>query len=469
MNARIVLFLGVMSGRGTQAEKARYALAHQLESAQDQARLLPWSVLVAEAEAARPGGRVQVVVIGSQKTYDDWESYLIGDAAKAGYKNRDHLPIGFLRYDDQMFVPTNSEAFWGFFDDLRQVLSGEPISALSGFDLIDDSPKTAFSEPADYVLMDITRGFRAAPFIGASALAFVRASDRRHRHTEDGCRHLQHRIYYAAREAESDDGITPVWDLTPFVDGVELSDALDAFTRHGRADDLSDFFRESQNQAAKDIAEPMKQFADDLLLMRIPNLLTSSAKALHDALATRLWDLKQAYPPLKDDLDELAVQVDRLVLQGDDSAMPISEKGVQAVAVLAERLWKTGRYADLYNLLRESLLTAFSVVAVCGDKEQPGSSLFKKQREKIEGKCRALCPPGKPQPSAAVAFIDPLPPIAQSIADQFGEVAEHRNDVAHCSMGSEPRTEKELREVLRISLDTFRQLVASLKLPQGGP
>ncbi len=405
-------------------------------------------------------------MVGSQKTYHDWESHLNGDAEKAGYKDRNHLPIGFLRYNDQMFAPTNSGAFWGFFDDLRQVLGGEPISTLKEFRVIDDSPTAAFSEPADYVLMDITRGFRAAPFIGASALAFVRASDRRHRQAENGRRHLQHRIYYAAREAETD-GITPVWDLTPFVDGVELSDALDAFTRHGRADDLSDFFRESQNQAAKDIAPLMQQFANDLLLMRIPNLLTESAPALQKTLSDSIESLKEAFPPVGEEIDSFKRQIDDLAPNGE-KADPVSAPGLNAASIFAQRLWNTGRYAELYNLLRESLLTAFSVVTVSGDKEQPGNPLFDKHRQKIEEKYRNLRPQGKPKPAAAVAFIDHLPPIAQRIADQFGEVAEHRNDVAHCSMRSEPRTQEELRKALKCSLDTFRELVASLKVPPRG-
>jgi CRISPR-associated DxTHG motif protein len=252
MTGRIVLFLG----ERTKAKLARYAKWDQANQASACETLFPWSVLMADAEGASKAGSIQVVAICSASTYGDWEYGVADDACDAGYTDRDRIPIGLFQYDDNALGP---DSFWGLFDMLRLATGGDTLSEQPGFGVERKSPKDAFSTPADHVVVDITHGFRSVPFLGASALAFAQAANRRRG------RSVTHRIYYAAKDAGQNE-VIPVWDLTPFVEGVELGDALDAFSRHGRSDDLASFFKSSQVQAARDIAQPMKQFADDLLL-----------------------------------------------------------------------------------------------------------------------------------------------------------------------------------------------------------
>ena len=265
--------------------------------------------------------------------------------------------------------------------------------------------------------------------------------------------------------------IIPIWDLTPFVEGVELSDALDAFSRHGRADDLAMFFKNSQITEVIKLAEPMRQFADDLLLMRIPNLLKDSAPAVQQALSESFDYLKDAYPSVSNDLQDFRDQIDQLAPNGVGPD-PVSLDGLKAAAVLADRLWFTRRYAELYGLLRESLLTAFTVVYVAEPHLQPNrldQKKFADQRAQIEQSWFPLLEKSKfsescvqKKPRFILTFNTSSIDDARKIAKQIDDFSRLRNDVAHCSMGTKPNKEEELRAELKNSLDAYKSLVEAL-------
>lgn len=455
MTARIVLFLGVSS----KTKEARYARWDRLDDASAEETRLPWSVLVAEAQSEPDNAEpIQVVGICSDTTQYGWEDHLADDICRAGFTDRAELPIGFLTYDEDRLDPSN---YWSLFEKLRVALSGEALDGSVDLRLCRGSKLDVFGRSAERVVVDITHGFRAIPFIGASALSFVQGANRRHQ------REVAYRICYAAEQAERN-GVIPVWDLTPFAEGVKLGDALDAFARHGRADDLSAFFGQSKVPAGQRLAEPMRKFADDLLLMRIPDLLTQSTPSLQSMLASSLNELKDKFPSLREDLDKFKAQIDDLA-PGGQPQQPVNKSGLRAAAVLAQRLWDTGRYAELYNLLRESTLTAFSVLFFDNDQlQQPRATEFDKQRGQIERRWKDWSKSSKPA-SGGVKEIDGLPlrtqideEHASTIRKQSAEITDVRNDVAHCSMRSEPRSQSELKEELKKRISDFQNWVASL-------
>jgi hypothetical protein len=472
---RIVLFLGAIRSRGAVAQRTKYVLCGEATSeGESTAQLyLPWPILVNQAGglAAQP----HAVLIGSDASYRQWIdfNYLGPDLNNADLDNREALPIAFVRYDRDAMQSPNSPGFWAFFEAMRCVLSGGPIDNLPGFETLGDSPTASFQTTSTDVLVDITRGFRAVPFLGASALAFVQAEQRRERQRpselSEGPPRVRHRIYYAALDDDGDDGdTTAVWDLSRFTEAVELSDALDAFTRHGRADDLADFFADSNTSEAKELQGPMRQFADDLLLMRLPDLLSVSGPALHSCLSDSLSSLKQSFPPLSAELDRLSAQVHSLVPQGEAVAV-VGEQGLRSALILAQRLRQTGRYAELYNLLRESLLTAYTVFAVESPFAQPRERSFDGQRRQIDSHAATGQPARESQrsgnaPAQGLAFLDlaqqpSRAALTNECKDQLQAVRGLRNDVSHCSMRSNPKSAQELRERLKELLEAFERLV----------
>jgi len=157
--------------------------------------------------------------------------------------------------------------------------------------------------------------------------------------------------------------------------------------------------------------------------------------------------------------------------------------GLKATSVLAQRLWDTGRYAELYNLLRESLLTAFTVLAVDGKLYQPGieeddghketeserenAGLFKRQRDAVENTCKVLLQQSclNERPKSSLALQQSRWGDAENALKQLSEIRDRRNDVAHCSMRPRPKKEGKLRDDLKLSLDAFKTLVDSLFSP----
>ncbi|MCX7631662.1 MAG: CRISPR-associated DxTHG motif protein, partial [Geminicoccaceae bacterium] len=81
------------------------------------------------------------------------------------------------------------------------------------------------------VILDITHGFRAQPFLAAAVVAFVRAVDDPPPET---------RVVYAAFEAKSKDGVAPIWDLTYLVELLDWTFALRMFLQTGRAEEAAD-------------------------------------------------------------------------------------------------------------------------------------------------------------------------------------------------------------------------------------
>lgn len=454
MTSRIVLFLGKLAN----TREARYARWDRLDDASVRETRLPWLVLFdATKDGSGTEQLTQVVGICSDTTLGDWQCHLVDDICRAGFDDRSEMPIGFLTYDEDRLDPTN---FWDLFEKLRVALSGDALDDRNGPILSRESDRNAFHLRAERVVVDITHGFRAIPFIGASALSFAQGANRRHQ------KNVTYRICYAAEQAEHY-GVVPVWDLTPFAEGVELGDALDAFARHGRADDLSAFFTQSQVPAAQELADPMQKFADDLLLMRIPNLLTKSAPALREALSASNERLEKAFPSVGEEIHSFERQLGDLV-PDTSKANPVSLSGLKASAVLAQRLWDTGRYVDLWNLLRESLLSGFSVVAIQGTIHQPGEEGFSEQRGQLEKSWYPLLSKSDSAKSRVSRgkkkLIEPVDrDKAKIIAEEIDLVSDLRNDVAHCSMRENPKDEKALREALDLRLAAYNKIVLDLE------
>lgn len=367
MKSRIVVFLGLAEN----TDPARYALeGGEAASLASETTRLPWNVWFdcIRADGGKPE-EATIVVVGSAKTEETWleSGFLDDDLHKIGMPY-DRRHIAFLPYDWGTLLEAHGVGgFWAFFDALRKVLAGEPLSGVESLRWLRGADA---DERVGHVVVDITHGFRSIPFLGGAVLEFVQTAARRDaeqtaERRDEAHPAPRHRVFYAAAEAgkEGNRGDVPVWELTPFLEAVELSRALDAFMRHGRADDLAEFLARSAEPACQRLAEPMRAFADDLLFTRLPNLLEVSGPALQRALAADLPSLVAAFRSVGPDLQRFGSAIERLVPGGQPLA-PVDRRGIAAAAELAKRLWETGHYLALHCLIRESLVTAFTVLAV---------------------------------------------------------------------------------------------------------
>ena len=82
----------------------------------------------------------------------------------------------------------------------------------------------------DEIVFDITHGFRSIPVMVLSAITFARNA--KSKVSVRG-------IYYGAFEAKQD-GITPVFNIKPYLDIMEWSQAITSFAKYGNSDNIYD-------------------------------------------------------------------------------------------------------------------------------------------------------------------------------------------------------------------------------------
>lgn len=453
MSSRLVVFLG------DHDKKAHYIADGVPKS--DAQQFLPWNVWQASAKSPSLAALPEIVVVGTRTTKEVWLSdkeRLFTDLGDhAGHPNAFSHPVGFLLYDESLLL--EPQGFWAFFESMRAILAGEPLGfdQPRGFEVYreDDATKAAFARPVNHLIVDITHGYRSIPFLSGAVIDFVQTARM----------NVRHEILYAVLEGN----LGTVRDLSLYTTAGRLNRALDQFHRHGRADELAAFFedeRVAHVPACKALAGPMRAFAEDLLLLRLPSILQDSGPAIHRALASHFERLKMDFDPAASSLTTFKQSIDA-IFQGGLPILPVSEEGLRATYQLAELLWTTGHYTELYCLLREAAVTRFALrrAPVGTVHLQPHEPGFERAIETDEARAKRIDDEEKgrkkkaekeakgdfgwrshrrAQESSAREEID---------NDTFFDI---RNDVAHCSMRAEPKTPAELRDELAAELLRLR-------------
>jgi CRISPR-associated protein Csx16 len=267
------------------------------------------------------------------------------------------------------FIPiasgSNESELWSIFTQITQSLRG------------DSSGKIVF---------DITHGFRSIPFFAAGAIAFVNLTDDKP---------LPCRVLYGAWEArDTTTNISPVWDLSPFVDVIAWAARLLLFIKTGRADELAhateQIGRDLIKQWAADrtgekptldkLAKALREFGADLETIRVRDLLSGSAgpgsaKRLTDAATNCSADAAQHIPPLGELLGRIADLARPLI---SDSLA--GESGQAGMLSLIKLYMDLQRYPEAAVVLRERAVSAHADQSA----STPGASFDEKSRDAAE-------------------------------------------------------------------------------------
>jgi CRISPR-associated DxTHG motif protein len=218
---------------------------------------------------------------------------------------------------DEMLVLLTAEAkqhqHW---TDLQNALQGDPIelipvgipSGKSERELWDifDHMVSVLGE-GDEIVFDVTHAFRSLPMLALLAAAFLRVAKRiRLRH-----------LLYGAYEARQDD-VAPVFDLSPFISLLDWTTATDQFIKRGNASELAAFLKDAHQQAWRERSVPKSE---------LPRHLQS--------LGARLEELSQAL---------------RLSRPAE-----VSEKAEQVTASLARATAETETFARPFTLLLDKV------------------------------------------------------------------------------------------------------------------
>lgn len=306
------------------------------------------------------------------------------------------------------------------------------------FEIIKEQVRVA---PEAIVTVDITHAFRHQPFFTSGILTFVRSIDETPPEV---------RVVYGAFEMKEQDEsgatVSPVLELTPFVELLDWTHDLVLFLKSGRLGRLIRRVREPGRtlherwQNGVRLASALEAFARDLQTIRTGSLLlgraddrgrrsSSSARQLLEAVERARDDVANQLPPLADVLDRVDGMARELAFEGDSLS---GESGRRALLALTDVYLRMGRYIEAITTLREGRITAWSAPAAA----RPGLPGFDEdERRYTENR---LWRQAEPNEQEAIARI--------------------RNDLDHAGYRRGPLGAADLIENIRKQRDAFARL-----------
>jgi len=291
------------------------------------------------------------------------------------------------------------------------------------------------------VSLDITLGFRSAPFYCAGVLSFSQLVDEFAPEVS---------IYYGAFEAKQGNE-TDIWDITSFSQLISWSSSIMLLLKTGRAEGLAEATDAIGRSLAKQwslggrkgpapnlrqLGEALGRFGGDLETVRTGSLLigdqksVSSVTALLDAIAT-VNSSADAIPPLVDVLDRIRNVIEPLKTQ-DKLSQP---NGIRALQSLANLYWQMGRFAEAASTMREAYITRFANSAA----DCPGQSNFSKED----------------RASAELEWLKADDLLAR-------EIAHVRNDIEHAGYNSQPMPPDRIKSKIRDLIERLTAFERSL-------
>ncbi|EFO79698.1 CRISPR-associated protein, TM1812 family [Oscillochloris trichoides DG-6] len=266
-------------------------------------------------------------------------------------------------------------------------------------------------EDDDTIIIDITNAFRSIPMMALLAAAFVRVVRKA----------TVERIIYGAFEAKQDN-ITPIFDLTSFVNLLDWTNATDSFLRYGRADQLSQLASVSNSHSplppiATDLSDHLKTLTNALQTVRPIELMRSAQQVEHLVSSSRN-DVSTTNQPIRLLLDQIAIEYGQFGLQRPrhpNTAPDLLKRKLRMIGWYLDK----GLAVHAITLAREWLISLV-LVRVGGD------MFCKEHREDAEKLLN-----GYSSPIAKSA----LPDYAQ-LYEIWQKIRKLRNDVAHAGMRS---------------------------------
>ncbi len=251
----------------------------------------------------------------------------------------------------------------------------------------------AIGEAQGSPVIDITHGFRAQPFFAATALATLAAS---------GDLPGDTRITYGAMEATNNDGITPIWDLTPFLLLQELAHGIATLRHTGHGKPLiAALRRETERLSVRKLAgqreefdrsnalvKAVEAFCNDLATLRVPALTIgqgrngASSERLVKSIEKYRDSCERDHPsllPLLDDLAQMASALPAGTLFG--------EEGQRAMVALARLYLQFNRPLEAAAVAREGYASLFAAGPEATDGGRP--SFDKDARREAERRATA--------------------------------------------------------------------------------
>jgi CRISPR-associated protein Csx16 len=292
------------------------------------------------------------------------------------------------------------------------------------------------------VLIDITHGFRAQPFFAGAALSVLRAV---------GLDSNGLTLVYG--EYRKNEPVSPIWNLTLFIELMDWAQALGLFLKTGVATAAVELGRQTQRRQAAcvrasnrrdfpafgSLVHELEEFAADLATIRVASIITGyeqedSRKVNARGSAARLLAaIEQCREEVATRLPPLALILDRWaeIVRPLSAARLHGEDGQQAQYALARHYLALNRYPEAAAVVREAQINLHAV-------DDTG----------VEVNCPQF---DDEQRRAAEAQFGLQEPDAREIADI-------RNDIEHAGFRKQPMSAKVLQKRIAQLVKRFAPL-----------
>lgn len=283
------------------------------------------------------------------------------------------------------------------------------------------------------VIFDITHSFRSLPMLGFLMLAYLRVAKNV----------TLRRVLYGAWEAKGEQGITPVFDLTPFVTMLDWAQAANRFKDTGDASLFTPLLQEKRIAAFNSVSRQLTCLSEALNANRGLRIGAEAAK-LQKVIrfAEEQGGLESHQRPFSLILERLKEQTAKLA---HDEAPVLTLQAQHAqIHWYAER----GHFPQAMALAREWL------ISVRQWHEHGLVTMDQTEREQINGDCNLV---------GDRAALEALPAHLQQFAQVHRAVNSLRNDLMHFGFNSHPAQAGQLKNN---TLNLLAQLPAAV-LPLG--
>lgn len=241
------------------------------------------------------------------------------------------------------------------------------------------------------ILIDITHGFRAQPFFAAASIAMSLVKPNK----------KDQIIEVVYGELRRDEAMSPIWDISLFIELLQWTFSIGLFLRTGYLGELVDLLDQKNRLIKKEIArsgqrqfpqtgqltDALKKFGDDIATVRIASIITgyeqskkskaiSSADALIQAIENIRPEIENYFKPLAEILDDMLDN-----FKGLPSPELFSEQGHQSMLQLANLYLDYERYPEASIVIREAFVNLFAQES---DAIEVNKTLDKQKRSEAE-------------------------------------------------------------------------------------
>lgn len=288
----------------------------------------------------------------------------------------------------------------------------------------------------DTIIFDVTHGFRSLPILSLLAIAYLRQVK--------GVK--VERVVYGAYDAKDEQGVAPVFDLTPFVGLLDWLTAAKIFMTTGDGRELARLMESVQNQAfrsdapnppkqLKSLAASVREVSENLLLSRASQLAQSAQKLQQQLNQQTLTDeIREWLPPLVPLFSQIQQQYEQF-----------AQDDLHTQLRLVEWYAAHEHLVQAYTLAREWLVNY--------ELHRQGRWDARNDRTAREDAEKQL--------NQAVQSIRENDPSRETsdIAQLWANLGNYRNDIAHCGFRESPIPAATLRQKLQALIEKLKSLL----------